>query len=95
MIGQNENDISEDSAHAPPDEADHILTLLQKYPLNDTAPEVNAPLTDDELRRMFYFIPLSVYYHLIKHSHWVPISPTNPRLVCPYGNAERIVTKFP
>jgi len=48
-IGSNENDIAEDSTHALSEETDHILQLLQKYPVNDTAAEANVPLTEDEL----------------------------------------------
>jgi UDP-glucose:glycoprotein glucosyltransferase len=48
-IGSSENDIAEDSTHALSEETDHILQLLQKYPVNDTAVEANVPLTEDEL----------------------------------------------
>ena len=43
-VGPNEKDITEDSTHGLSDETDHILSLLQKYPVNETAAEANVPL---------------------------------------------------
>lgn len=51
-IGSNENDVADDSTHMSSNETDPILSLLQKYPVNDTAVEANVPLTEDELSRM-------------------------------------------
>jgi UDP-glucose:glycoprotein glucosyltransferase len=83
LIGTNGNDIAKDSTHTVSDENDHILPLLQKYPLNDSAVEANAPLTEDELLRMSGFPSLPLFCRLIltKPSHWLSIRSTNPRLI--------------
>ena len=77
-IGSNENVIAEDSNQASSDEADHILSQLQKYPVNETAAEANVPLAEEELLRMSSSVFVCSHLTLTKPSHWLPIGPAHP-----------------
>jgi hypothetical protein len=61
-IGSSGTDVVGASNNALSDETDHILALLQKYPVNATVAEVNIPLTEGELLRTSNLSSLSIFY---------------------------------